>query len=308
MTKCREFGGFIWTDDEHAFLRLARDEGWKAALKSVQQEDEPDKIAEASAPNRLGWLTLVDVAPSTCALDIGAGTGGLACQLAEICEVVAIDTSEVDVEFLRIRASQERLANFRAEVADATNLPFEDNYFDLVTMNGVLEWIPIDHPDRDPAATQLAALKEVHRVLKQDGRFLLGIENRTYLGYFLGMPEQHVNLKYISLLSRPDADQLSHAIRGVPFLEHTYSRGEAESLLRQAGFERIETYWMYPNYRWPEYMVPLDNRAATLFFVNRMLSPQDFSDGGRLVEYLFYSLTEPSALGAFVGHYGFVCG
>ena len=307
MTKSRECGGFIWAEEPQKFLKIAEEKGWQEALKSVQQGDSPNKLQEALAPNRLAWLSLVDIKPSMKALDIGAGSGGIACQLAKKCNVVAIDGSDVDVEFLKIRAKQESLRNFKVLMANALDLPFERNHFDLAIMNGVLEWIPSSQPDGNPRDVQLKALKEVRRVLKTNGKFLLGIENRYYLGYFLGVPEPHTNLKYISILERGDAEQLSQEVRNLPFVEYTYERKEYEDLIREAGFKYIETYWLFPDYRLPQYIIPLNSQNAIKFFVDELLKPEDYGSGIFYSIYQFYKFCNPKIIGDFVGHYGFLC-
>lgn len=307
MTRSRECGGFIWTDDAGKFLDVAKKEGWQVALKSVQQDNSPDKLQEALAPNRLAWLNLVDIEPSTKALDIGAGTGGIACQLSKECEVTAIDGSTIDVEFLKIRAEQDGLSRFTALVANSLELPFPKNLFDLVIMNGVLEWVPTCRPKSHPRDSQLQALKETRRVLKPGGKFLLGIENRYYLGYFLGIPEPHVNLKYISILPRTDANQLSYNMRKLPFLEYTHSRKEYEELIQEAGFKHIEAYWLYPDYRLPLYIIPLDNQNAVKFFVDKLLKPDSYENSILYSVYQFYRFCNPKIISDFVGHYGFLC-
>lgn len=307
MTKSRDCGGFIWAENPKNFLEIADKEGWQAALRSVQENNSPNKLQEALAPNRLAWLNLVDIEASTRALDIGAGTGGIACQLAKKCSVVAIDGSWNDVKFLKIRAEQDNLNQFTALIANAVDIPFDKNQFDLVTMNGVLEWVPTSYPDKAPRDVQLKTLREVRRVLKPNGKFLLGIENRYYIGYFLGVTEPHVNLKYISIMERDDAEQLSQSVRHLPFLEYTYSRKDYENLIREAGFNHIETYWLYPDYRLPQYIIPLNNQNAVKFFVDGLLKPQDYGSNILYSIYQFYRFCDRKIIGDFVGHYGFVC-
>ena len=148
MPTCPKAGGFIGAKNSKSFLSQTKELGWKEALRSVN----PYKLCEAAAPNRLGWLNLVDITSHSKALDIGAGTGGIACQLAERCSVEAVDVSSVDIEFLKLRRKQDQLTHFNAQIASATDLPFSDNHFDLVTINGVLEWVPLAEPSVNKTA------------------------------------------------------------------------------------------------------------------------------------------------------------
>lgn len=295
--------GFTETQDKSAFLAQAKTNGWRAALKSVGLH----KVCEAAAPNRLAWLKLVHLTPESKVLDIGAGTGGIACQLAEFCHIEAVDVSTVDIEFLNIRAKQDQLHHFHAQVASATSLPFPDNHFDLVTLNGVLEWIPIENTQVHPKETQLKGLREIRRVLKDQGKLLLGIENGKALRYFLGVTEPHTDLSYVSLLPEKKAEALSQGIRGKSFLERTYSLRETEDLLIQGGFSHVESYWSYPNYRLPEALVPLSHSGAIQYFVEHLLSPSRIASQSQFVQYLFYRFNDPTIIRDFVGNYCFLC-
>ena len=49
---------------------------------------------------------------------------------------------------------------------------------------------------------QLNGLKELHRVLKDDGSIYIAIENRIGLQYLAGYPDDHVNIRFVSFLPR----------------------------------------------------------------------------------------------------------
>ena len=298
--------GFIWAEDPRAFLDAAEREGWRTALRSVQKPGSPNKLQEALAPNRIVWRSLLVVDRSWKALDIGAGTGGVACQLARECSVVALDKSWCDAAFLYLRAQQEQLAQLDAVGADAVSLPLGPKQFDLITMIGVLEWVPSGWPDALPRQTQLRALGEAFRVLKPGGSLFLGIENRYYLGYFLGLPEPHTDIPYISILGRHEAGILSQDVRRRSYLELTYSKDEYLELLKEAGFEQIQAFWLYPDYRFTTYVIPLDRPDTVRWFVEEHLDPRDF--GGSTVEllYNFYRFLDPGVVGKHVRDFGFL--
>ena len=97
-------------------------------------------------------------------LDIGSGPGFLAAQIADQTgpdgEVVGVDISEQMVERANQRVQHDWLS-YRC--ADATALPLEDNYFDVVVSTQVAEYVP------DVAKF----CGEVFRVLKPGGRALI---------------------------------------------------------------------------------------------------------------------------------------
>jgi SAM-dependent methyltransferase len=111
---------------------------------------------------------VLDASAEAHALDVGSGTGSLAIALLERWprhRVTGIDPSGGMLEVAR-DAADERLApdvarRFRAEVASADRLPFEDGMFDAAVSSFVLQLLD-DRP---------AALREVRRVLTPGATF-----------------------------------------------------------------------------------------------------------------------------------------
>lgn len=92
-------------------------------------------------------------------LDVGAGTGRLSVGLANAgAEVTALDVSE---EMLKVL--QKKNLRIKIVVGEAENLPFSDNYFDVVT--AVFLIVHLKDPGR--------FFDEVYRVLKPGGKFLV---------------------------------------------------------------------------------------------------------------------------------------
>lgn len=297
--------GFVWARDSEAFLARVEKKGWREALQSVQQPGSPNKLQEALAPNRVSWSCLFNMNSSWKILDIGAGTGGVACQLAKECFSVGLDKSWCDAVFMQLRAKQDNLLRFQAIVADAISIPSVSDQFDLAVMIGSFEWIPSAWPSEKPRDVQLRALKEVYRILKPGGQFFLGIENRKYLGYFIGIPEPHTNLKFISLMDDDYADALSWDVRGKPYLELTHSKDGYVDLLKEAGFDQIQVFWLYPNYRLPNYIIPLDHVDSVRSFIEKHLDPRDFGGKERLL-YPLYRFLDSKVVPNYVRDFGFL--
>jgi ubiquinone/menaquinone biosynthesis C-methylase UbiE len=107
-------------------------------------------------------------APGERLLEIGVGTGYYSCELAEwVGPEGTLELFDLQQEFLDhvMRAAGERgLANLAPTQGDATRLPYEDASVDGVVLTAVLGEIP------DTAA----ALREIRRVVKPDGRLVVG--------------------------------------------------------------------------------------------------------------------------------------
>lgn len=105
-------------------------------------------------------------------LDVGCGAGVTACYLAKRygCRLVGVDISARMIERSRERAKKERVAD-RVEfrVADAQDLPFEDDLFDAV----ITESVTAFPEDKE------GAVKEYARVTKPGG--YVGLNESTWL-------------------------------------------------------------------------------------------------------------------------------
>lgn len=104
-------------------------------------------------------------------LDIGCGPGWLVVNFAKNnADIYAIDITDkaIDIttktlDFLNLSA--------KLKVANAEELPFEDNYFDFITSSGVLHHTP----------DTKKAVKEAYRVLKPGGRAIISLYYRNIL-------------------------------------------------------------------------------------------------------------------------------
>ncbi|RPI83117.1 MAG: class I SAM-dependent methyltransferase [Planctomycetaceae bacterium] len=119
-------------------------------------------LQEAMAEEVLGRLSL-QVRERI--LDVGCGDGKITAKIARRVSdgsVIGVDPSRDMVAFASKHFGSPVAANLRFEVADACQLPFE-NEFDLVVSFNALHWV----------TEQGAALQSIHRVLKPGGRGFL---------------------------------------------------------------------------------------------------------------------------------------
>lgn len=202
----------------------------------------------ATDPNRGIGALLVNLNKDAVALDYGCGWGNIAKFMSNYAKhIVAMDMTYESLLFCKRTLGRDNVTFIHG--GDGKYLPFADKTFDIVFLNGVLEWIPEYNNGEDPRDVQLRFLKEIKRILKPDGQAIIGIENRLGLNYFLGTPDEHSGLKYGTLLPRKIADLISLKKRKSHFRTYTYSYWGYKKLLRQAGFSDIEIDIPYPNYR-----------------------------------------------------------
>src|SRR3989338_2461700 len=119
--------------------KTARETGdWLSAAKSII----PQYLSHFQSFSRADAQFLFPVNSSARILDAGCMWGGLTVPVAQyVNEVYAVDKTIETLDFLNIRARQMGLSNIYPVAATLERLPFYDNYFDLVILNGVLEWV-----------------------------------------------------------------------------------------------------------------------------------------------------------------------
>jgi ubiquinone/menaquinone biosynthesis C-methylase UbiE len=103
------------------------------------------------------------IQPGMKVLDVGPGNGtytiATANRVGENGKVIAIDIEPKMVARVEKAAREKGITNIEARVADVYDLPFEDNFFDVIYMITVIGEIP--SPEK--------AFKEFHRVLSDSG-------------------------------------------------------------------------------------------------------------------------------------------
>ena len=137
----------VWVDE---FSRMA-----EAYERNVAPRFEP--IAEEV-------VRLAKPKPNELFLDVGTGTGLLACLLAPRIlpqGVVAIDLADGAISVASYRAGNAGIRNIRFEMLDARNIVYHGKLFDGVASNLGMPNFGVDR-----------VFQEVHRVLKPGGRFV----------------------------------------------------------------------------------------------------------------------------------------
>ena len=112
-------------------------------------------------------------------LEIGCGSGGIAHYFA------THETIPCKVDAVDIYDNRQVFDHYTFTKVAGTTLPFDDQTFDVVITNHVIEHVGEE-------VEQLHHLSEIKRVLKQDGQCYLAVPNRWML------TEPHYKLKFLS--------------------------------------------------------------------------------------------------------------
>jgi ubiquinone/menaquinone biosynthesis C-methylase UbiE/thiamine kinase-like enzyme len=243
-----------------------------------------------SDKKRADWIFNVIGDERNNCLDIGSGLGNISENLSLIFEsVYSVEAVKERIEFQRRRFENSKRNNIYISRANVLTLPFKDNFFDFIVCNGVLEWMGMMNTEKNPRDTQLMFLHELKRVLKDDGKIYVGIENRLGLNFILG-DKDHSGISYTSLMPRFMANYMvkKYGNRGgiygdrVPqskedrgYFTYTYTIYGYKSLLQQAGL-KVEPFWVYPSYNEPYFSGPLEDKTAMKGFINAIKDQSDF--------------------------------
>lgn len=118
----------------------------------------------ADADRRQRFVAFTDPAPDDCVLDVASGPGFNAFAFARRCKrVIAIDDCELALIRAEALRAEERLSQIEFMVGEATDIPFDNGLFDIVTCSIVL------HHFESPEAV----LREMTRVCRPSGKLAI---------------------------------------------------------------------------------------------------------------------------------------
>lgn len=275
------YWGEIPVEEMSSIIEAARTRGWKESVKELVNNNYPVLYKYIINENRADFIYVTELDEESVVLDLGSGWGAISCQLAKhFNKIFSIESVTERIEFQKIRASQENLNNIIPIQASFLELPLKENSFDLIVMNGVLEWIGIANENDRPDQLQVQVLRKIYSLLKPNGVLYIGIENRYWYGYFLGRPD-HTGLPFTSLLPRKFSDFLVKIHKDndyrtkLPrnsYRTYTYSYWGYRRLLRKAGFDNIDIYLVFPDYNRPNFLIPSLSNEAFLHLLTKIFS------------------------------------
>ena len=213
--------------------------------------------------------------------EIGCGLGTDGAQFAKAgARYTGVDLTEAAVDLARRRFELFQLPG-TFQVADAEQLDFPDNSFDLVYSHGVLHHTP----------NTAAAVHEINRVLRPGGRAIVMLYHRDSYNYRVNISilrragvhllRWNAGVKFAQVLTGEGEDSLreharqlrsdSHYLSADEFLSRNtdgagnplarvYSRSEARELFKDFASVELRTYFF--NKRWLPFLGPLLPRAV----------------------------------------------
>lgn len=252
----------FWGEFDEATSRRLLDRceqaGWRAAVEEVLAH-RPDLIEYCTDTRRGNHLNLIPPDRRGALLDVGTGWGILASVASTLFESVhTIEAVPVRARFSALRFQQEGRTNVAPALASILEPPFARPVFDVVLMNGILEWIGDWNRALPPVKAQEATLRTVCKMLKPGGILVVGIENRFGYSYALGRRD-HNGLWGTNVLPRVLATAVSLARKREKYRVYTYSLPALHRLFHRAGYRDLCSFAPHPGYNRPFTVISLDS-------------------------------------------------
>ena len=179
-------------------------------------------------------VRLAEPKPNELFLDVGTGTGLLACLIAPRVlpqGVVAIDLADGAISVASYRAGNAGIRNIRFEMLDSRNIVYHGKLFDAAASNlGI------------PALGYDRVFQEVHRVLKPSGRFVFSEWPTDPSPSFAAL--RALLEKHGTRAPSKDLAQVREAVRLVRTAPEAIALGDPRAVLKAlgvGGFERRDT-------------------------------------------------------------------
>jgi len=150
-------------------------------------------------------------------LEIGTGSGGIAFYFASYHQQKVFAVDVVDNRKFR--------EEYNFQLVTDTKLPYEDNFFDIVISNHVIEHV-------GEKQQQQEHLDEIYRVLKTDGLLYLAVPNRWML------VEPHYQLIFLSWLPKKYRSIYLKKVKKIDFYDcEPLEKNELENFLSTSGYQ-----------------------------------------------------------------------
>lgn len=267
-------------------IRRSRKVGWEKALEQLQ--DQASFFVERMENLALGnWQLLFGTSdPAPTVLDVGCGFGSITLGSSEFARLaVGIDVLSDRVRFGALRADQSGARHAAFAMADGLSTPFRPDTFDIVTLNGVLEWAGL-YADGDPRDLQRAMLDEASRLLTSNGVACVAIENSLAAETLLGMKDTHTDVHFVTALPEPLSSLMLRIRKGDDPRVRLHSARGYEKLFEASGLSDVRLFNLVPSYNNYRFVIDVDDVRSHRFVYEHLEAGEFYEPAARLRRFL----------------------
>lgn len=206
--------------NEFEQIRNAQKESWNKFSPGWKKWDK--LIMNFLQPHTDEIIAMINPGGSDLALDVAAGTGEPGLTIASMLtdgKVIVTDLSDGMLRIAREKAVASEIKNLETKLADACELPFADNTFDVVSCRLGFMFFP----------DMLLAAKEMTRVLKPDGRIATTVWGSPEKNFWVTCIMQNIT-NHIEMHDPPE---------GAPGMFRCAKAGFVSELFKQASLKNI---------------------------------------------------------------------
>lgn len=223
-------------------------------LEDVQQHNEIElqRIARESgdwerlfhlSDNRANVVQWLEVAPESCALEIGAQAGAISAVIApKYDRYVALDIAEDMNRAFEARKSCtgiEYVLDNICNYAVCHQGEFDDIYM-IGCLADAMEYIAhgsaVNDNLTDAQDCAIKLIETAKSMLKPNGRLIIAAENKLGMKYWSGCQEENNGGYYINIENYPNGE-----------MRRTFSKKELTSILEKCDLRKLDWYYPYPD-------------------------------------------------------------
>lgn len=205
-------------------------------VMKILKNDKRWPILYHLSPVRQNILEWYPIQGDAEVLEVGAGCGavtGALCRKAK--RVTCIELSK---KRSLINANRNReYDNLEIMVGNFNDVKL-DKKFDYITLIGVLEYAKYYTDTENPFVD---FLRNIKKMLKPHGSVLIAIENKYGLKYWSGAREDHTGVFFDGI----------EGYKATESKVRTFSKNQLEDILTQAGYQEMDFYYPFPDYKFP---------------------------------------------------------
>ena len=301
----------INNNEENDIIEQLKQENWLEVVEKRFSEKNPWLYSIITDRGRNLFLDFVPLKKDGKYLDVGSGWGQIAIPLSRHGHVYCLDLTLSRLKILREIARQEK-CKLMYLCGNYITFPFENNQFDLVILNGTLEWINLGISSNSIWQIQIEALKKTFNILSPGGYVYIGIENALGLKYLFGAPDDHTSIPYLVFLIEEKAKlAYKNKFPNKTLPAKTWSLNEYKEMFANTGLDIVEIYGCFPDYKLIRGMIPLQD-INSLIAENGLPYPEHSGIDGtilptnELLDAVYHLLARNNIAEYFCPSYGIV--